>query len=98
MLCAPPKAEQGWFCRRDSSCSPAALVLGARQAFHPFPLPQQPGITSREGAAGQDTGPWQGGLRRAAAAGIIRQKLICKENLATVRANIDFVFACFCRA
>lgn len=46
--------------------------------------------------AGQE--PRQGGLQRAAAARIIRQELICKENFAPVRANIDFVFVCFCRA
>lgn len=57
--------------------------------------PQDHGLGGNRGAAQE---LWQGGLQRAAAAGVIRQKLICKENLATVRANIDFVFVCLHRA
>lgn len=54
------------------------------------------GRSSPGSSQGWEETPGQGGLQRAAET--IRQKLICKENLATVRANIDFVFVCFCRA
>lgn len=90
-----PGSEGGgkiFFLAREGCCAPPAL--GTRWAFHISPLPWQPRIGNWEGATGQGTG----GSGRAAAAGIIRQKLIRKENFTAVRANIDFVFVCFCGA
>lgn len=67
-------------------CAP----LGLKQGVFLQPWEQR-GVLGWESAGSCGAG----GLWRAVAAGIIRQKLICKENLAAVRRNIDFVFVCF---